>query len=170
MKGYDIKKRSGGYTRWTYGTYSNDVRDLPSWLRNPFRRIGNKYNGRSMDLHQGRTSNMQPVNLRRNRGSDEAAQDWDIDRKGRIRSRVNPRKCLEAGKDGYLYRKVFLYDCHDGLWQRWDFFTDGRIRNKHHRFYLGVAYCGTNSDPNKQSIELRNYEGGQCGEAQKWNF
>lgn len=154
---------------FTYMYNGNNQVTLPTWLKSPFRRIRNRYNSGSIDLHQKKIRNWQPVNVRRNKFS-EMAQDWDIDRSGRIRSRADPRFCLEAGKFRVLYKKTYLYKCNHEIHQQWSFFTDGRIQNKGHKMYLGVAYCGTQSDPNKQQLELRYYEGGQCGEAQKWSW
>lgn len=170
MKKYSIRNRNGSYTTYTYT--SNSKWNLPSFLASPFRRLVNIGAGnRVADLHERRAVNRQPVNLRSSRSYDEPAQYWDLDRSGKIRSRIDPTKCLEMGTNAGLYDKAYVYTCiRDDEHQQWIMYTDGRIKHKKSGLYLGVAYCGTNSDPNRQQLELRHYEGGQCGEAQKWKF
>jgi len=46
--------------------------------------------------------------------------------------------------------------------------TSGRLKNRHHGKYLGVSWCGEKLNEGMRSSELRNYEDGDCGEAQKW--
>ncbi len=133
--------------------------------------IINVRTGGAIDLHNRIAANLQPINLRDDRNYEEIAQLWSIDQEGRIRSAVDSSYCLEAGTDQSLYKKAFLYKCNDGLHQQWEFRSDGRIRSRLNTdFYLGVAYCGENSDPDKQAIELRYYEDGACGVAQKWRW
>ena len=132
--------------------------------------LQNRRNGKVADLHERRAWNRQPVNFRTKRSWYEPAQMWKIDSLGRIRSIINNDYCLEAGTRGALYAKAYVYRCHSGRWQQWEFRSDGRIKNKGNGWYLGVAYCGTKSDPNKQQLELRHYEDGSCGTAQKWSI
>ena len=136
-----------------------------------FSRIKNKrIRNMSIDLSWGNTANRSPVVLWYSNRSRN--QQWILRSDGTIRSNINPNKCLEAGKNGKLYAKAYVYDCHGGEWQKWTRSRSGRIRNNYHKFFLGVAYCGkriTNSNPLSRAVELRNYQsGGNCGEAQKW--
>ena len=120
-------------------------------------------NGLCFDVLKYGTNNGTPLNLIECRGNE--AQRFDYDSQGRIRSFLNPTKCVEAGSAGTLYQKLYLYDCHKGGWQRWHHTSDGRIRNYYHGKYIGLAYC---SVKHKTPLELRWYEDGACGEAQKW--
>jgi hypothetical protein len=147
---------------WRYSYKSPPI--LPNGFSDPYRMIKHSQNiGLCFDLQNYVTDNGTPINLIS--CSNNNAQRFDIDSQGRIRSFENPTKCVEAGSAGTLYGKLYIHDCHNGDWQRWSYSSDGRIRNVHHGKYIGVAYCSV-----KQStpLELRWYEDGACGAAQKW--
>lgn len=129
--------------------------------------MNRRYKDRVADLHENKNQNFQEVNMRNKRNYYHPAQRWYVDSMNRIHH-VNSNYCLEAGVDGALYKKAYVYKCHNGKWQQWDFRSDGRIRNKHHGYYLGVAYC--DEHPVYERLELRNYDTGSCGEAQRWYF
>ena len=160
---YSYDYRSGGENRRVNFNFDG----LPSIIRSPYRRVVNRGKSACIDLQNYDTKNLQPINLI-NCKNGVNAQLWDYDSDGRLRSVINPTKCLEAGKNGGLYDKVFIWDCHDGLHQKWHYYSSGRLKSKAYDKYLGVAYCGTN--PSNTRLELRNYEDGYCGETQKWTL
>jgi len=95
-------------------------------------------------------------------------QRFDIDSQGRIRSFLNPTKCIEAGKTGTLSAGLYLYTCHKGNWQQWEFLADGRIKNAYHGKYIASSYC---SNSLGTPLELQLYDSGTCGDkTQKWNI
>lgn len=140
--------------------------------------IRNRRIGKNIDLHNYVTTNRQPILLwEPNFSNDKGiAQRWIKALDGTIRSEININKCLEAGKAGKLYAKAYIYDCHGGAWQKWDFLPDGRIRNRYHKKYLGISYCGdrfslavSTGNTLYRALELRNFDSsGECAEAQKW--
>jgi len=159
MYRYDVR-RNGQYKRTTFWSQT-----LPSHHANPMTPIRSR--GRSslcMDIYRSQTANLTPVQLFRCTGNNNQRFHFDAD--GRLRSALNPTKCIEAGAAGTLYRKLFVFDCHNGLHQQWQRYSDGRIRNKGHGKYIGTAYCRRESGA---QLELRWYEGGECGEAQKFS-
>lgn len=130
----------------------------------------NQNNGLCFDVKDLGTENFTPIQLVTCRDDwldIKTAQRFDIDSQGRIRSFLNPTKCIEAGKAGTLYKKLYLYDCHKGDWQQWLYHTDGRIKNNYHGKYIGPAYCSVKDGT---PLELQYYDYGACGEAQKWKI
>eukprot|EP00586_Coscinodiscus_wailesii_P001230 CAMPEP_0172483830 /NCGR_PEP_ID=MMETSP1066-20121228/11007_1 /TAXON_ID=671091 /ORGANISM="Coscinodiscus wailesii, Strain CCMP2513" /LENGTH=324 /DNA_ID=CAMNT_0013247963 /DNA_START=626 /DNA_END=1597 /DNA_ORIENTATION=- len=116
MYSYDVMI-NGRYRRYRY----SDSPSLPNSWANPFNRYRNmRYNSghMCMDLSNRKTANRTPVTLVRCK-TNEPAQQWDVDVDGRIRSRVNPSKCMEAGQTNTLYAKMYIYTCHNGMHQRW---------------------------------------------------
>mmetsp|Transcript_1346 Transcript_1346/g.2979 ORF Transcript_1346/g.2979 Transcript_1346/m.2979 type:complete len:764 (+) Transcript_1346:193-2484(+) len=157
---YSFDKRvNGRYRRWTY-SYSPS---LPSYYSDPFQMVKNRGTNLCFDTENYKVNNYNPVNLVNCRDND--AQRFDFDGDGRIRSIIDPTKCIEAGSAGTLYRGLYIYDCHGGDWQRWSRWSDGRIRNVHHGKFIGMSYCRRASGTR---LELRWYEDGACGDAQKW--
>jgi hypothetical protein len=151
----------GKIIRYRYNSYQPE---LPIWWKDPYRMIRHKANGGlCFDVQNYGTENLTPINLINFSGN--TAQRFDIDSDGRIRSFLNPMKCIKAGASGTLYGKLYLYNCHGGPWQQWSFLSDGRIWNVGHGKYISLAYC---SVKHNTPIELRDYENGSCGEAQKW--
>lgn len=134
----------------------------------PFKHIVNKRTQWVIDLENYKTHNGNPVKMLYKK--DVTAQKWQLGSDGRIRSLVNQNKCLEADRYATLYKKAYVWDCGDGEWQRWELRSDGRLRNRYHGMYLGVAWCGDYlaSHGDRRGVELRHYEDGNCGEAQKW--
>lgn len=161
MHSFDFK-RDGKFWRYNFSGL------LPYYQRHPYQHISSRSLGENVfDLQDGGTDNYNVINVDDfEYASTPQLLDFSLD--GRIHSVANPTKCLEAGSRGTLYQKAYLYDCHDGAWQQWTYTTSGRIRNRHHGKYLGVAWCGQKINEGKRSIELRWYEDSQCGEAQKW--
>lgn len=165
MYRYDVMN-SNRYSRTVFR--SGNVPSLPSSYQNPMGMVVSK-KGRSngadlcFDLQNYNTNNLNPVTLIVCK--DNSAQNFDFDRDGRIRSQVDPTKCVEAGSRGTLYTKLFIWDCHHGDWQRWIRYSSGRIRNVYHRRFIGLAYCNAKHG---EKLELRPYETGSCGDAQKW--
>ena len=96
------------------------------------------------------------------------SQSWFIDDLGRIRSMVGQNYCIESGKDGEI-EKMFVYNCHDGMWQRWTLQSDGRIRNQGLGSYIGVndddGCGGVNA---VDYIELQVAHSGSCSSQQQW--
>jgi len=88
---------------------------------------------------------------------------WRYDSLGRLVNKYG--KCMEAGKSGTLYRKMFIWNCHSGVHQRWEIWSDGRIKNRAYNKYIGISYCNPLGGA---EVELRNYEHGECGNSQKW--
>mmetsp|Transcript_25394 Transcript_25394/g.36883 ORF Transcript_25394/g.36883 Transcript_25394/m.36883 type:complete len:583 (-) Transcript_25394:244-1992(-) len=166
MYSYDVRK-NGKYSRYTY----TNSPSLPSYYNEPMHmvksRAGKSWHNKElcMDLANYKTDNYTPITLVDCKNND--AQRFDFDNDGRLRSKVDPTKCVEAGKDGTLYRKLFIYDCHGGEWQQWTRYSSGRIKNKYHGKYIGLAYCKADFG---RPLELRWYEDGVCGEAQKWSW
>ena len=117
------------------------------------------------DVKDFKMHNGNPIHLTNCRNNN--AQRFRFDSSGRIKSIINPNKCIEAGEYGTLYRKLFIWDCHSAAWQRWYRYTDGRIKNAHHGKYIGLAWCRATD---KQPLELRWKEDGSCGNTQKWKW
>eukprot|EP00956_Cyclotella_meneghiniana_P003491 scaffold4251_cov37-Cyclotella_meneghiniana.AAC.6 len=126
-------------------------------------------NSLCMDVKDGHTHNGTPVQLSNCNGSD--GQKWFVDSLGRIRSKLDVNKCVEAGASDKLYAKLFVTDCNYEMHQQWIFETDGRIRNKNYAKYIGVANgCGGGVSSGKR-LELRNYHYGvnlNCVREQQW--
>lgn len=151
---------NGKFIRYSY----TPTPQLPVQYSDPYRSIRHQHNnGLCFDVANYSMENGNPINLIQ--CTDNNAQRFDIDSQGRIRSFVNPTKCVEAGSEGTLYGKLYIYDCHYGAWQQWTFLSNGRIRNNYHGKYIGLAYCSIKS---YTPLELRWYEDGQCGNAQMW--
>eukprot|EP00956_Cyclotella_meneghiniana_P022280 scaffold41923_cov33-Cyclotella_meneghiniana.AAC.1 len=94
-------------------------------------------NSLCMDVKDGHTHNGTPVQLSNCNGSD--GQKWFVDSLGRIRSKLDVNKCVEAGASDKPYAKLFVTDCNYERHQQWIFVTDGRIRNKKYAKYIGVS-------------------------------
>ncbi len=119
------------------------------------------------DLENWQTTNGVKV-LLKTCNSAAWSQQWSYDSYGRLKNRHASNKCLEAGGDGIIYKKAFIWDCHQGTHQRWDKLSNGKYKNKEHDKYLGVAYCGDRSKTGY--LELRNLDkSGVCNCAQTWN-
>lgn len=128
--------------------------------------IKNVRKNMSVDLYKGRTANGSTVGLFRS-SANSPNQRWKFYSDGSIRPSIDTSKCLEAGVNPSLYTKVFIWKCNGKSHQAWTRYTSGRIKNKYHNYYLGVEYCGERSS---KRLELRHYENGACGEAQKWRW
>jgi hypothetical protein len=161
MYRYDVR-RNGRYMRSDFGTRIS----LPSYYRSPMNDIHSRgVSSLCVDLKGRNLSNRTPVTLHKCNRQGNQKFDFDVD--GRLRSALDPTKCVEAGKRGDLYAKLYIYDCHNGKWQQWQRYTNGRIKNKHHGKYIGTAYCKRESG---SALELRWREDGPCGEAQKFSW
>ena len=125
--------------------------------------------GYCMDLKWGNTANFNAVQVYWCNGTN--AQWWYFDSLGRIRSGVNHNKCLEAGRGGGLYSKMFIHDCHHGTHQRWWLLSNGRIQNKaHYTKYIGVA-GGGDGIYGGDRLELHDlYSSGTIGGQQQWVY
>ena len=154
-------REGGRYQRYRYST---STPSLPSYYSNPFGMVKHRMNQNlCFDTQNYGTANFTPLNLSSCKDND--AQRFDFDSDGRLRSILDPTKCVEAGSSGTTYRKLYLYDCHGGDWQRWTRWSDGRIRNVYHGKFIGLSYCRRASGT---PLELRWYDGGYCGDSQKW--
>lgn len=127
--------------------------------------ITNRRKNMAVDLYAGNTNNRSKVGLFRHNNSWN--QQWRIYSDGTIRPALDLNKCLEAGGNPSKWTKLFIWKCNGTLHQKWNIYTDGRIKNRSHNYFIGVEYCG---ERNSKRLELRNYDHGSCGEAQKWNF
>ena len=123
-------------------------------------------NSLCMDVKDGHPHNGTPVQLSNCNGSD--AQKWFVDSLGRIRSKLNVNRCVEAGASDKLYAKLFVWDCHYEMHQQWIFQSDGRILNKKYVKYIGVA-SGCGGVSSGKILELHKYyQSGNCGRQQQW--
>ena len=123
-------------------------------------------NSLCMDVKDGHAHNGTSVQLSNCNGSD--AQKWFVDSLGRIHSKLNVNRCVEAGASDTLYAKLFVSDCHYDLHQQWIFQSDGRIRNKQYVKYIGVQ-AGCNGVSSGTRLELHNHMGSvNCGSQQQW--
>lgn len=161
MYSYHVRE-NGRYQRYTYSSNPS----LPSYMRSPMKQIKSR-GVSSLCVHIGGSdmTNYTPVFLNNCHPYNNQKFDFDVD--GRLRSKVDPTKCIEAGSRGTLYRKLYVYECHNGKWQEWQRYADGKIKNKHHGMYIGLAYCRRQRSA---ALELRRYEHGACGEAQKFSW
>lgn len=129
-----------------------------------------KYSNMCLDVyHNGKDDNT-PVIVYPCHDGDNLQ--WAMDSQGRIHPKSVPTKCLEGGRPqdkdrgyGTLYSKLFIYTCHDGTHQKWSKLADGRLKNQGTGYYMGTAYCSSDS---LSKAEFRNYDSGHCGEVQKW--
>mmetsp|Transcript_12196 Transcript_12196/g.15094 ORF Transcript_12196/g.15094 Transcript_12196/m.15094 type:complete len:625 (+) Transcript_12196:98-1972(+) len=158
---YDVR-RNGRFQRFTY---SNNP-SLPSYFASPMQMIRSQsVSSLCIDIFGNQLSNYDSVGLWPCHG--QSNQRFDFDADGRLRSASNPTICLESGSAGTLYSKVYVYFCSGREWQQWVRYTDGRIQNKYNGMYIGTAYCKREGGA---LLELRNYEDGACGEAQKFSW
>ena len=151
--------------RWRFCLCDSHEQADHSFARIRNKRVSNMY----IDLAGGNTNNGSPVVLWRSNNSKN--QQWHLKADGTIRSSLDSSICLEAGINPSLYTKVFIWKCNGGSWQKWTRQGSGRLKNRGHGYYLGVAWCGERasiSDIKTRALELRRYENGDCGEAQKW--
>lgn len=160
LYGYDIKS---GDT-YTHHAHS-DSPSLPSDLSSPFKPLWSYGVPICMDLANYNTDNGNAVTLVECSGND--AQLWDFDLQGRIRSKIDPTKCIESGAEGVMYQKLYIWDCHNEDWQRWLFRENGRIQNAYNSMYMGLSYCRKEIGT---QLELRHYEDGDCSNAQEWEY
>ena len=94
------------------------------------------------------------------------SQQWNYDSLSRLVNRQT-EKCLDAGENGNLYDKVFLWDCDDEPRQKWERNIQYKYFSKEYRKYLGVAYCGDTSE--SKWLELRNLDTDEkCNATQTW--
>ena len=89
-----------------------------------------------MDLQQARTHNGNIIQLYGCNGS--RAQNWYLDSLGRIRSRVNIDKCIDAGPEVSARAHVTIQDCNEELYQQWELEPNGNIRSKKSRRFISV--------------------------------
>eukprot|EP00956_Cyclotella_meneghiniana_P041161 scaffold217109_cov36-Cyclotella_meneghiniana.AAC.1 len=123
-------------------------------------------NSLCMDVKDGHPHNGTSVQLSNCNGSD--AQKWFVDSLGRIHSKLNVNRCVEAGASDTLYARLFVSDCHYDMHQQWIFQSDGRIRNKQYVKYIGVQ-GGCNGVSSGTRLELHNHMGSvNCGSQQQW--
>lgn len=73
--------------------------------------------GKCLDVDGNRADNLVPVIAWDCHG--RANQLWKMDRKGRLRPKHAPHMCLEAGKNLKQGDRAFIYECHSGRHQRW---------------------------------------------------
>lgn len=96
-------------------------------------------------------------------------QKWILDSDGRIRSKENTSKCIEAGSN--LDEKLKIWDCHDGDWQKFELTSDGKLRSKkNNRRFIGVAH-GCGGVAKQRQLEMQNeYTGttSMCAVQQQW--
>ena len=121
--------------------------------------------GLCMDLNRGETHNGNHIMLYGCHNGD--AQKWAMDSLGRIRSKVNLNKCIEAGVD--LNKELFIYDCHDGIWQQFEL-IEGRLRSKRNNGkYIGVS-GGCDGVGQRDRLVPQTDMSGDCKWQQKWWF
>ena len=95
--------------------------------------------------------------------NDSPNQKWYMDPLGRIRSKININKCIEAPG-----AELLVWDCNYGLHQQWSLESDGRIRNKKTGYNIGVP-GGCNGVSSDKRLEMhQKFEGGNCGTQQSW--
>ncbi|MDE1461731.1 ricin-type beta-trefoil lectin domain protein [Spartinivicinus poritis] len=86
--------------------------------------------GKCLDVDGGRADNLAPVIAWDCHG--RANQLWKMDRKGRLRPKHAPHMCLEAGQNLRQGDKAFIYECHSGRHQRWQW-NGNTLQNKANR-------------------------------------
>ena len=122
-----------------------------------------------MDLKQAIAENGNPVWLYTCNCSD--SKNWILDSYGRLRSQVDENYCIEGGRDGNLYQKLFVYKCNDALHQRWTVTDDGRIKKQGHGKYIGAG-SGCGGVASERVLELHSDMSGNdrqnCRDQQRW--
>ncbi len=91
------------------------------------------------------------------------AQAWFVDSLGRIRSKLG-NYCLEGGSGEKLQANLFIWQCHNEMWQRYTF-PGGRILNREHNLYIGVK----DSDGTIQEDYL-GFEAFSSSTQQQWTY
>ncbi|MGA0857564.1 MAG: ricin-type beta-trefoil lectin domain protein, partial [Candidatus Nanopelagicales bacterium] len=96
-------------------------------------------------------------------------QKWYIDLFGRIRSKINMNKCIDAGNSNQLYVKLFISTCNDQAGQKWVVESNGRIRSEPYNKYIGVSGgCGGVSAGSRLELHAR-FEGNpNCASQHTW--
>ena len=120
-----------------------------------------------MDVNRGETHNGNKVQLWTCNHSN--AQKFFMDEKGRIRSRLDVNKCIEAGGDVGLYAKLFIWDCHDRIHQQWKVTDERKVCNKKNGRCIGVS-GGCGGVEKGDRLEAHNVFGGTgiCSVQQQW--
>jgi hypothetical protein len=90
---------------------------------------------------------------------------WRYDSLGRLVNKYG--KCMEAGKSGTLHSKMFLWNCHSGMHQRWELRNDYRIKNRAYNKYIGIRPC--RPDWGVPEVVVSDYTTGyDCKMSQMW--
>ena len=159
LRTHEIFKLSG---RFTATTNSNPTNSVVNWIS-----LKTDFNDNlCWDVNGGKTHNGNHVWLWNCKSAN--SQKFYMDSLGRIRSKLDTNKCLEAGTGVDLYAKMFIWDCHDGLWQQWEMTSDRKIRSKKNGRYIGVS-GGCNGVSKRGRLEMQDgYSSGNCKRQQQW--
>lgn len=72
-----------------------------------------------------------------------SGQMFYLDGDGRICSKIDKVKCLEAGAKFDLYAKLFLWDCHNGINQKFELTSEGMLRSRKNGRFIDIpGGCG----------------------------
>jgi Ricin-type beta-trefoil lectin domain len=94
---------------------------------------------------------------------------WEKDDRGRYRSKKYPSKCMEGGDKGNTGQYIYVHDCNDGAWQKWNYLDTGRLENEHTKRFISVINCGNHLD-SYHAIVTYYEDVHDCGAAQKWSI
>ena len=151
-------------TRWTATTNSDPSTAAVEW----FELRSSQDENLCLDVEGSRTNNGNKVYLYDCHAGDN--QKFYMDSKGRIRTKINANKCVEAGT--YLDHTLKIWTCGDHLWQQWEFTDDHRLKNKAGAKYLAVVDgCDSNGVNKRDSIGMESKVSGntsQCALKQQW--
>ena len=141
------------------------------WVQSPlpnFRAFHNAANrDLCMDLNGGHTHNGNKVHLWNCHYHN--GQMFYLDSDGRIRSKTNDKKCLEAGTNVNLYAKLKVWDCNDHIHQKFELTPEGKLRSKKNGRFIGIS-AGCGGAEKGARLEMQNeFTGtGMCSVQQQW--
>ena len=130
--------------------------------------VNRKLSDYCLDVPHSNTTNGNAIVLWECHGGNN--QRWILDTAGRIISKLDISKCLDAGTNPVASNDVFISDCNGADHQSWTFQGDGRISNNAFpSLYVGVADCGTSGLVYPYAVTLEELdETGFCSTAQGW--
>jgi hypothetical protein len=119
-----------------------------------------------MDLSGGNTHNGNSVLLWDcDHGSNQM---FYMDSDGRIRSKANDKKCLEAGANVDLWAKLVVWDCQDEI-QKFELTPEGKLRSKKNGRFIGVSGgCGGVAKGAKLEMQDEFAGADMCSVQQQW--
>lgn len=120
-----------------------------------------------MDLSGGNTHNGNSVLLWDcDHGSNQM---FYMDSDGRIRSKANDKKCLEAGANVDLWAKLVVWDCQDEIHQKFELTPEGKLRSKKNGRFIGVSGgCGGVAKGAKLEMQDEFTGADMCSVQQQW--